>query len=110
MQTLHALSTPDSGVAAYFADLDIVIAGSGLDEYFIGPEKAQAGVRWVTTLGIRWEPKVVLCWMQGDIASGTDLHRRPQDGSRCAGGGPVRGDRNLQAQDRWLDLGSIGAG
>lgn len=67
-QTLHALSTPDSGVAAYFADPDIVIAGSGLDEYFIGPEKAQAGVRWVTTLGIRWEPKVVLCWMQGGIA------------------------------------------
>ena len=67
-RTLHALSTPDSGVAAYFADPDVVISGSGLDEYFIGPEKAQAGVRWVTTLGIRWEPRIVVSWMQGDIA------------------------------------------
>lgn len=67
-RTLHALSTPESGIAAHFADPDIVITGPGLDECFIGPEMAQAGARWMTTLGIRWEPKIVLSWMQGDIA------------------------------------------
>ena len=67
-RTLHALSTPESGIAAYFADPDIMITGPGLDECFIGPEMAQTGARWMATLGIRWEPKIVMSWMQGDIA------------------------------------------
>lgn len=67
-QTLQALSTPGSDVARYFADPDVVIAGSGLDEYFIGPEEAQKGVEWVTTLNIRWEPRIVVSWMRADIA------------------------------------------
>lgn len=67
-QTLGAFSTPDSNASAYFSDPDIVISGSGLDEYFIGPEAAQSGIKWVTTLGIRWDPQLVVSWMHGDIA------------------------------------------
>jgi len=67
-QTLHAYSTPGSNAASYFTDPDIVIAGSGLDEFFVGPEAAQGGISWVTTLGTRWEPKIIVSWMRGDLA------------------------------------------
>lgn len=67
-KTLDAFSTPGSDAAAYFADPDIAISGSGLDEYFMGAEAAQNGITWVTTLGIRWEPRIVVAWMRGSIA------------------------------------------
>lgn len=67
-QTLKGFSTPGSDVAHLFGDPDIVISGSGLDEYFIGPEAAQEGITGVTSLGTRWEPRIVLSWMRGDIA------------------------------------------
>lgn len=54
------------GLAGYHSPS--LIAGSGLDEYFIGPKAAQNGIAWVTTLGIRWEPKIVVSWMRGDMA------------------------------------------
>lgn len=55
-RTLRALSKPESGTATYFADPEIVVTGSGLDECFIGPEMAQAGTHWMTRLGLRWAP------------------------------------------------------
>ncbi|MFJ2684221.1 nuclear transport factor 2 family protein [Pseudomonas sp. NPDC087342] len=51
-----------------FADPDVAIAGSGLDENFMGAEAVQNGVTWVTTLNIRWESRLVVSWMRGDIA------------------------------------------
>ncbi|MDD0999192.1 nuclear transport factor 2 family protein [Pseudomonas sp. TNT2022 ID1044] len=67
-KVLEGLSTPGSDVAKYFADPDVAIAGSGLDEYFMGTEAVQHGVTWVSTLNIRWEPKRVVSWMRADIA------------------------------------------
>lgn len=67
-KVLEGLSTPGSDVAKYFADPDVAIAGSGLDEYFMGTEAVQHGVTWVSTLNIRWEPKQVVSWMRADIA------------------------------------------
>jgi len=65
---LQGFSTPGSDVAKYFADPDVAIAGSGLDEFFMGTEAVQNGVTWVSTLNIRWEPQLVVSWMRGDIA------------------------------------------
>jgi hypothetical protein len=31
-------------------------------------EAVQNGMTWVTTLNIRWEPRLVVSWMRGDIA------------------------------------------
>lgn len=67
-KVLQGFSTPGSDVAKYFADPDVAIAGSGLDENFMGAEAVQNGVTWVTTLNIRWEPRLVVSWMRGDIA------------------------------------------
>jgi hypothetical protein len=67
-EVLQGVSTPGSDVAKYFADPDVAIVGSGLDEYFMGPEVVQEGVTWVTTLNIRWEPRIVVSWMRADIA------------------------------------------
>ncbi|MGF6513053.1 hypothetical protein ABH912_000519 [Pseudomonas sp. BT76 TE3572] len=67
-KVLQGFSIPGSDVAKYFADPDVAIAGSGLDEYFMGAEAVQYGVTWVTTLNIRWEPRLVVSWMRGDIA------------------------------------------
>lgn len=67
-EVLQGFSTPGSDVAKYFADPDVAIAGSGLNEYFMGPEAVQEGVTWVTTLNIRWEPRIVVSWMRTDIA------------------------------------------
>jgi ketosteroid isomerase-like protein len=67
-KVLQGFSTPGSNVAKYFADPDVAIAGSGLDEFFMGTEAVQNGVSWVTTLNIRWEPRLVVSWLRGDIA------------------------------------------
>lgn len=67
-KVLQGFSTPGADVAQYFADPDVAIAGSGLDEFFMGTEAVQNGVTWVTTLNIRWEPRLVVSWMRGDIA------------------------------------------
>ncbi|MGE7990014.1 nuclear transport factor 2 family protein [Pseudomonas sp. NPDC089554] len=65
---LQALSTPGSNITDYFADADVAIAGSGLDEYFMGRDAVHEGLTWVATLGIRWQPRLVVSWMRGDIA------------------------------------------
>lgn len=79
---LDALSTPNSNVRDYFSDPNVAIAGSGLDEYFIGPEAARSGMTWVTTLNLRWEPRVIESWMHGDIAWAQvrmDVHKTEDD-------------------------------
>ncbi|MGA3800783.1 hypothetical protein ACPCYX_23905 [Pseudomonas fluorescens] len=42
-KVLQGFSTPASDVAKYFADSDVAIAGSGLDEFFMGD---RSGTKW----------------------------------------------------------------
>jgi SnoaL-like domain len=81
---LDKLSTPGSDVADTFSDPNIAIAGSGLDEYFMGPDEARSGMTWVSTLNLRWQPRVVVSWMCGDIAWAQirmDVHKTKDAGT-----------------------------
>lgn len=67
-KTMTAFCTPNSGIAELFSHPDMVIAGSGVDEYFVGPEEAGAGATMVSDWGLEWKTQEVHVWRRGDVA------------------------------------------